>query len=106
MKFIKTLQKILKLDLILQIKNYIGHHQQEKIKKVIGLIKDKLGEKIKTEFAGLRAKTYSYLIDDGSEDKKAKDIKKYLIKKFKFETYKNCLEASEIDNKIKHLEKN
>ena len=27
-------------------------------------------------FVGLRAKTYSYLIDDGSEDKKAKSKKK------------------------------
>ena len=26
-------------------------------------------------FIGLTAKTYSYLIDDGSEDKKAKDTK-------------------------------
>ena len=26
-----------------------------------------------TKFFGLRAKTYSFLIDDGSEDKKAKD---------------------------------
>ena len=31
-----------------------------------------------TEFVGLRAKTYSYLIDDGSEDKKAKSTKKYV----------------------------
>ena len=27
------------------------------------------------KFVGLRAKTYSYLIDDGSEDKKAKNRK-------------------------------
>ena len=28
------------------------------------------------KFVGLRAKNFSYLINDGSEDKKAKDIKK------------------------------
>ena len=28
------------------------------------------------KFVGLRAKHYSYLIDDGSKDKKAKDTKK------------------------------
>ena len=62
-----------------------------KNKKVIGLMKDELGEKIMKEFVGLRAKTYSYLIDDGSEDEKAKGIKKCVIKiKLKFENYENC----------------
>ena len=46
-----------------------------KNKKVTGLMKDELGGKIMKEFAGLRGKTYSHLIDDGSEDKKAKDTK-------------------------------
>ena len=32
-------------------------------------------------FVGLRAKSYSYLINDGSEDKKAKVAKKRVIKK-------------------------
>ena len=60
-----------------------------------------------TKFVGLKEKTYSYLIDDGSEDKKAKDTKKCVIKrKLKFENYKNCLEATQLDNKIKYLEKN
>ena len=46
-----------------------------KKKKVIRLIKNELGGKIMTKFVGLNAKTYRYLIDDGSEDKKAKGTK-------------------------------
>ena len=52
-----------------------------KNKKVLILMKDKLGGKIMTKFIGLRAKTYSYLKDDDSEDKKAKGIKKVCHKK-------------------------
>ena len=43
-----------------------------KNKKVISLFKNELGEKIMIEFVGLKAKTYSYLMDDDSEHKKAK----------------------------------
>ena len=32
-----------------------------------------------TKFVGSRVKTYSYLIDDGSEDKKAKGTKMCII---------------------------
>ena len=45
-------------------------------KKVIGLMKDELGGNIITKFVGLKAKSYSYLIDGGSEDKKSKGHKK------------------------------
>ena len=63
-----------------------------KNKKVIGLMKDALGGKIMTEFVALRPKTYSYLIDDGSNDKRAKGTKKCVIKKIlKFNDYKNWL---------------
>ena len=41
-------------------------------------MKEELGGKITTKFVGLRAKTYSYLTDDGSEVKKAKSTKKVL----------------------------
>ena len=59
-----------------------------------------------TKIVGLRAKSYSYLIDDGSEDEKAKSTKKCVMKrKLKFKNYKNCLEATQLDNKIKNLEK-
>ena len=53
-------------------------------------MKDELSRKIKTKFVKLISKTYSYLIDDGSEDKKANDTKNCVIKrKLKFESYQN-----------------
>ena len=78
-----------------------------KNKKVIGLMKDELGGKIMIKLVGLRAKTYSYLIDGGSKNKKAKVTKKCVIKrKRKLENHRNCLEASQLENKINDLEKN
>ena len=70
-------------------------------------MKDELAEKIMTKFVGLRAKTYSYLTDDRSEGKKAKGTKKRVIKrKIKFENYKSCLGALQLEDKINYLEKN
>ena len=49
-----------------------------------------------------------YLIDDGNEDKKA-NLKKnnsVIKRKIKFDNYKNSLEATKLDNKIKYLENN
>ena len=44
------------------------------------------------EFCTLRAKTYSYLMDDNSEVKKSKGTKKCVIKReLMFENYKDCL---------------
>ena len=55
-------------------------------------MKDELGGKIITEFVTLRPKTYSFLTDDGKEDKKTKGKKKCIIKKMiKFNDYKKCL---------------
>ena len=45
-----------------------------------------------TEFVALRAKAYAYLMEDGSEHKKAKGTKKCVIKHgLMFENYKDCL---------------
>ena len=46
----------------------------------MALMKDELRRKIIKNFVGLRGKTYSYLIDDGSEDKKEKCTKNCFIK--------------------------
>ena len=63
-------------------------------------------EKIIIKFVGLKAKNYSSSKNEGSQDKKEKGTKKCVIKrKRKFESYKNCLEAIQLDNKIKYLEK-
>ena len=68
-----------------------------KNKKIIGLMKDELGGKIITEFVTLRPKTYSFLTDDGKDDKKAKGTKKCIIKKMiKFNDYKKCLLDDEV----------
>ena len=68
-----------------------------KNKKIIGLMKDELGGKIIMEFVTLRPRTYSFLTDDGKEDKKAKGTKKCVIKKMiKFIDYKKCLLTDEV----------
>ena len=68
-----------------------------KNKRVIGLMKDELGGKTITELVTLRPKTYSYLTNDGKEDKKAKGTKKCVIKRMiKLDDYKNCFLKDEI----------
>ena len=69
-----------------------------KNRKVIGLMKDELGGDIISEFAILRPKLYSFRKIDGSEDKKCKGIKKYIVKKtLSFDDFKNCLLANSGD---------
>ena len=52
---------MLKQDLTLQVLNYTKTLPKGKHKNVVGLMKYDLGGQIMKEFAGLRAKTYSYL---------------------------------------------
>ena len=81
---------MLKQDLTLQILKQTGHYLQEKITKVIALMKDQLGGQIMKEFVGLRAKTYTYLKYNHHENKKDKGRKKFFIKrKLKFEIIKS-----------------
>ena len=44
-------------------------------------MKDELGGKIMTEIVALRPKTYSYLMDDGNSDRKAKGTRAFFIKR-------------------------
>ena len=61
-------------------------------KKVIGMFKDEAAGKQIAEFVGLRAKLYSYRVEDSYEEKKCKGVKKAVIKKtITFNDYKNCL---------------
>ena len=53
-------------------------------------MKNKLGGKIMTKFVELRAKTYSYLTDDDSENRS---------------NSRNSLEATQVDNRLKYLQK-
>ena len=69
-------------------------------------MKDGVSSEIMKDFLSLRAKTYSYLINEGSGNKKGKALKRCVIKrKIKFANKKNVLEATQLENKINYLEK-
>ena len=66
-------------------------------KKGIGMFKDELAGKIMIESCALRAKTYSYLMEDDNEHKKTKGVKKCIIKlELRFKYYKDALFNDEI----------
>ena len=71
-------------------------------KKVLGLMKDEFGGKIALEFVGLRSKMYCLLIDnDDNEIKKAKGVKKNIIKKeIKIQDYRNALKNINCNKKM------
>ena len=54
------------------------------------MFKFELGGKIMKGFCGPRAKTYTYLMEDDSEKKRAREIKKGVIKR-RLENYKDLL---------------
>ena len=61
-------------------------------KKVLGMFKDETAGKVIKEFVGLRAKLYSYKMDEGKENKRCKGIKKAVVEKsIRHEDYKTCL---------------
>ena len=61
-------------------------------KKVLGMFKDEAMGKIIKEFVGLRAKLYSYKMDEGEESKKCKGVKKQVVEKsITHDDYKTCL---------------
>ena len=61
------------------------------------MFKDELGGKTIIEFCALRAKAYTYLMEDGNEHKKVKGTKKCIIKReLMFEKFKDSL----FNNKI------
>ena len=61
-------------------------------KKVLGMFKDEAAGKIIKEFVGLRAKLYSYKMDEGKENKKCKGVKKQVVEdNITHEDYKTCL---------------
>ena len=61
-------------------------------KKVLVMMKDELNGKCMKKFIGLRPKCYWYLQDDETVGKRAKGVKKCVIKKnLKFSDYEYCL---------------
>ena len=75
-----------------------------KNKKVLGKFKDELGGKIMTKFVALRAKTYSFLIDDFTDE----DFEKNRIVNKKAKRTKTCVAKREIlfNNDLDSLFKN
>ena len=62
-------------------------------------MKEESGGKIMANFVTLSPETYSYLTDLSNENKEAKGTKKCVIKrKLKFEDYKHCLKATQLEN--------
>ena len=60
-------------------------------KKVLGMFKDEAAGKRIKEFVGLRAKLYSFIMEDGKENKRCKGVKKQVVESsITHEDYKTC----------------
>ena len=65
--------------------------------KVLGMFKDEAAGKIIKEFVGLRAKLYSFIMEDGEENKKCKGVKKQVVESsITHEDYKTCLRTKKV----------
>lgn len=59
---------------------------------VVSKLKDELNGEICSEFVGLRAKLYSYMLRDGTGVKKSKGVKSSVVaREITHEDYKKCL---------------
>ena len=64
---------------------------------MISKFEDELGGKITIEFCALRAKAYTYKLDDDTEMKKAKGTKKCIVKReITFRNYADALFNDEL----------
>lgn len=82
------------LNAHLDLSNYPTKHPNysNRNKKVIGKFKDEAAGKIITAFVGLRSKMYAIRLDDDHILKKAKGVKKSVLKKtITFDDYVACL---------------
>ena len=63
-------------------------------KKVLGMFKDEVVGKNIKEFIGLRSKLYSFITEEGKENKRCKGVKKNVVEKYiRHEDYKTCLKT-------------
>ena len=94
-KPLSTVHRIMKRsEQLFDFSNYPKDHPNHSTlnKKVIGKMKDEMEGKEMEEFVGLRAKVYSCKLRDGCEVKKAKGVKRGVVKnEINHSDYKECL---------------
>ena len=76
------------------LSNYLQDHPLYDIsnKGVLGKMKDEVKGHTMTEYCALKAKLYSFVVEGNLESKKAKGVKKSVVRKMMvFQDYVNCL---------------